>query len=282
VNNVETLALVPWIVRRGPGAFRSLGTTGSSGTKTFALAGKVARGGLVEVPMGTTLREIVEGAGGGVPGGMTLKAIQVGGPSGGCVPARLADTPVDYESLAAAGSLMGSGGMVVLDGTDCMVDLARYFLSFAREESCGKCTFCRIGTRRMLEILDDLCRGSAGKGHLAELERLAGSVGRGSLCGLGRNAPNPVVSTLLHFREEYEAHAEGRCPAKRCRALIRYAIREGCIGCTRCAQACPYGAIAMAPHRKHEVDDGACARCGACVAACPVGVVEVRGTHDPA
>ncbi|MFW6163141.1 MAG: NAD(P)H-dependent oxidoreductase subunit E, partial [Planctomycetota bacterium] len=236
VNNVETYAVVPWILRHGAEAFAALGTPESKGTKVFALAGKVARGGLIEVPMGISLREIVEEIGGGVAGGKRLKAVQIGGPSGGCVPARLCHTPVDYEALTAVGAIMGSGGLVVLDDTDCMVDIARYFLEFTQDQSCGKCTFCRIGTRRMLDILERLCAGEGHKGDLDELERLCHMVKQGSLCGLGTTAPNPVLTTLRYFRDEYEAHLEGRCPAGKCRALIAYTITDDCIGCTRCAQ----------------------------------------------
>jgi NADH:ubiquinone oxidoreductase subunit F (NADH-binding)/NADH:ubiquinone oxidoreductase subunit E/NAD-dependent dihydropyrimidine dehydrogenase PreA subunit len=277
VNNVETYGMIPWILRHGAEAFTRLGTAGSKGTKAFALAGKIARGGLIEVPMGMPLRQIVEEIGGGVPGGKAFKAVQVGGPSGGCVPARLADAPVDYEALAAAGAIMGSGGMVVLDQDDCMVAIAHYFLTFTQRESCGKCTYCRIGTKRMLEILDRLCTGTARKGDLAELEHLAQVTQEGSLCGLGRTAPNPVLSTLAHFREEYEAHLEGRCPALQCKALIRYRITDNCIGCTRCAQACGAGAIRSIPHAKHEIDDTLCTRCDACRQTCPVeGAVVVE------
>ncbi len=212
INNVETLALVPWIIRNGPAAFAAHGTATSKGTKVFALAGNVLRGGLIEIPMGTTIREIVEEIGGGVRPGRKFKAVQIGGPSGGCVPARLADTPVDFESLRAVGAIMGSGGLVVLDDSACMVDIARYFLQFTQNQSCGKCTFCRIGTRRMLDILDRLCTGKGQPRDLGELERLARQVGAGSLCGLGRTAPNPVLTTLEHFRGEYEAHLRDAAP----------------------------------------------------------------------
>ncbi|MEN6546251.1 MAG: NAD(P)H-dependent oxidoreductase subunit E, partial [Armatimonadia bacterium] len=232
VNNVETLALVPWVVRHGPHAFAGLGTDASKGTKVFSLTGKTRRGGLIEVPMGVTIRQIVEEIGGGVGEGRTFKAVQIGGPSGGCIPAELADTPIDYESLQAAGAIMGSGGLVVMDDRDCMVDVARYFLEFTQRESCGKCTFCRIGTRRMLDILDALCTGQAKHGDLEKLESLARQVKQSSLCGLGQTAPNPVLTTLRYFGEEYEAHLEGRCPAGKCKALIAYSINDKCIGCT--------------------------------------------------
>ncbi len=279
VNNVETYACVPWIIRHGGAAFAAMGTPTSRGTKVFALAGRVKRGGLIEVPMGVTLRRIVEEIGGGTKSGRPFKAVQVGGPSGGCIPASLADTPVDYEELARAGSIMGSGGLVVLDEGDCMVDIARYFLSFTQDQSCGKCTFCRIGTKRMLEILERLCAGQGRAADLAALENLADRVRRTSLCGLGRTAPNPVLSTLRHFRAEYEAHLAGRCPAKRCPALIRYRINDKCIGCTRCAQRCPVEAIAPRPYEQHEVDAAKCVRCGTCKAVCPVDAVEVETGH---
>ena len=276
VNNTETLALVPWILRHGPEAFAAIGTPSSKGTKAFALAGKIRRGGLVEVPMGMTIRQIVEDIGGGIEGGRRLKAVQIGGPSGGCIPERLADTPIDYEALVSAGAMMGSGGLVVLDETDCMVEVARYFLAFTQQESCGKCTFCRIGTKRLLEILERLCAGLGRPGDLEELERLSGHIKRGSLCGLGKSAPNPVLTTLRYFREEYEAHLAGVCPAGQCKALIRYEITEDCIGCTRCAQQCPAGAIAPTPYERHVIDPARCVRCGGCRAACPAGAVVVK------
>ncbi|MBU6398696.1 MAG: NAD(P)H-dependent oxidoreductase subunit E [Verrucomicrobia bacterium] len=276
INNVETLALVPWILRHGSEAFAAHGTQTSKGTKVFALAGKVRRGGLIEVPMGTTIRQIVEDIGGGALAGRKFKAVQIGGPSGGCVPARLADTPVDYESLRAVGAIMGSGGLVVLDDSDCMVDIARYFLQFTQDQSCGKCTFCRIGTRRMLEILERICDGKGRSEHLIELERLANTVTQGSLCGLGKTAPNPVLTTLRYFREEYEAHLLGRCPAGRCSALIRYQISAECTGCTICAQHCPADAIALTPYRRHAIDLDKCTRCDSCRQVCPYGAVEVQ------
>ncbi len=276
INNVETYALLPWIFRHGADKFAELGTETSKGTKVFALAGKIRRGGLIEVPMGATIREIVEEIGGGIADDKQFKAVQVGGPSGGCVPAELADTPVDYEALTQVGAIMGSGGLVVLDQSDCMVDIARYFLRFTQDQSCGKCTFCRIGTRRMLEVLDRICSGDGKKGDLEELEELARTVKAGSLCGLGGTAPNPVLSTLKYFREEYEAHLEGRCPAGKCSALIDYRVTDDCIGCTICAQQCPVDAIAMTPYAKHTIDLQKCTRCDTCRQVCPADAVVIE------
>jgi NADH-quinone oxidoreductase subunit F len=276
INNVETLACVPWIIRHGADAFAALGANNSRGTKVFALAGKINRGGLIEVPMGMTIREVVEDIGGGIRNGRAFKAVQLGGPSGGCIPARLADTPIDYDALAETGAIMGSGGLVVLDDRDCMVDIARFFLKFTQAESCGKCTFCRIGTKRMLEILERLCEGQGRPDDLDKLETLADYVSRASLCGLGQTAPNPVLTTLRYFRDEYEAHLhQRRCPAGRCPALIRYRVTANCIGCTLCAQACPVGAIAYRPYEKHEVDDQLCTRCDMCRQACQDDAIEV-------
>lgn len=226
--------------------------------------------------MGTTIREIVDEIGGGVPAGRRFKAVQIGGPSGGCVPARLADTPVDYESLREVGAIMGSGGLVVLDDTDCMVDIARYFLRFTQDQSCGKCTFCRVGTRRMLDVLEMICAGKGRPEHLGELERLAQSVGQGSLCGLGKTAPNPIVTTLRYFRDEYEAHLQGRCPSGRCAALVRYHINERCTGCTLCSQQCPVDAIPYQAYQRHEIRQELCTKCDTCRRVCPYGAVEVR------
>jgi NADH-quinone oxidoreductase subunit F len=276
INNVETLACVPWIMRHGAAAFAALGTERSKGTKVFALAGKVSRGGLIEVPMGITIREIVDQIGGGIKNGRRFKAVQLGGPSGGCIPERLADTPVDYDAIPRTGAIMGSGGLVVLDDRDCMVDIARFFLHFTQAESCGKCTFCRIGTKRMLEILERLCAGRAYPDDIERLETLADYVSRGSLCGLGQTAPNPVATTLRYFRDEYEAHAKDkRCPAGRCPALIRYRITDNCIGCTLCAQACPVSAIQYKPYEKHVIDDTLCTRCDECRKVCQDDAVEV-------
>jgi NADH-quinone oxidoreductase subunit F len=276
VNNVETYALAPWILRHGAAEFAKLGTHASKGTKVFALAGKVRRGGLIEVPMGITIREVVEEIGGGVAGDRIFKAVQVGGPSGGCIPAYLADTPIDYEALADAGAIMGSGGLVVLDDKDCMVDIARYFLRFTQDQSCGKCTLCRIGTRRMLDILDRICTGKGKADDLKELHDLAVTVRAGSICGLGRTAPNPVLSTLRYFRDEYEAHLSGHCPTGRCKDLIAYRVTDDCIGCTLCAQHCPADAIPMTPYKKHEIDPEKCTRCDTCRQVCPENAVVVE------
>ncbi len=274
VNNVETYATVPWTLRHGAEALAEMGSEGSKGTKVFSLAGKIDRGGLIEVPMGISVHDVVEIVGGGSPNGR-FKAVQVGGPSGGCVPASLGATAVDYEALTEVGAMMGSGGLVVLDEHDCMVDIARYFLEFTQDQSCGKCTFCRIGTRRMLDILERLCEGKGKKGDLEKLEHLARITKAGSLCGLGKTAPNPVLSTLQYFRAEYEAHLEGRCPAGVCKALVVYSITDDCIGCTKCAQACPTGAIGLKPFEVHEIDTDLCVRCGECKGICPVDAVIV-------
>ena len=276
INNVETLACVPWIIRHGAEAFAAMGSATSKGTKVFALAGKINRGGLIEVPMGITIREIVEEIGGGIKNGREFKAVQLGRPSGGCIPARMADVAIDYDALAQTGAIMGSGGLVVLDDRDCMVDIARFFLRFTQAESCGKCTFCRIGTKRMLEILERLCTGDGRPDDLEKLETLADFVSRGSLCGLGQTAPNPVATTLKYFREEYEAHLhEKRCPAGRCPKLIRYLVNDKCTGCTLCAQVCPVGAIEFRPYEKHEIDESLCTRCDMCRQACQDEAVEV-------
>ncbi len=275
VNNVETYVLVPWILRNRAEAFSALGTLDSKGTKVFALAGKIRRGGLIEVPMGMTIRQIVESIGGGIENDKQLKAVQIGGPSGGCVPASMADTAIDYESLHTAGAMMGSGGLVVLDESDCMVDIARYFLEFTQAQSCGRCTFCRIGTKRMLEILERLCDGQGQVGDIEKLRELGSLIKNASICGLGKTAPNPVLSTMEHFRDEYEAHISGTCPAGKCRSLIRYSITDDCIGCTICAQHCPADAIAMKPYEKHIIDQQKCIRCDTCQQVCPAKAVEV-------
>ncbi len=275
INNVETFATVPWILRNGSANFAELGTSGSSGTKAFALAGKIRRGGLIEVPMGMTLKQIIFDVGGGIPNNKKVKAVQIGGPSGGCLPASLFDTPIDYEQLVATGAIMGSGGLVVLDEDDCMVDIARYFISFIQTESCGKCTFCRIGTRRMLEILDALCTGKAKAGDIEQLIELSEKIKKGSLCGLGKTAPNPVLSSIKYFRDEFDAHIEGRCPAGKCTELIRYFITTECIGCTICAQNCPVDAIKSVPQKRHEIDSNLCIKCGVCKQSCPVEAINV-------
>ncbi|RIK84140.1 MAG: proton-conducting membrane transporter [Planctomycetota bacterium] len=282
VNNVETLANLPWIFRHGAEAFARIGTRDSTGTKVFSLSGKVRRAGLIEAPMGMTLRDVVQRVGGGIPHGKQFKAVQIGGPSGGCVPARLADTPIDYEQLRNVGAIMGSGGLVVLDEDDCMVDLARYFLRFTQRESCGRCTFCRIGTKRLLEILDRICEGNGKRGDLDEIESLAATVSAGSLCGLGKTAPNPVATTLRYFREEYEAHLAGRCPAGRCPALVEYRVTPECIGCTICAQRCPVGAIAATPYEVHVIDSDVCTRCDVCRQVCPEGTIVVGPRNQAA
>jgi NADH:ubiquinone oxidoreductase subunit F (NADH-binding)/NADH:ubiquinone oxidoreductase subunit E/Pyruvate/2-oxoacid:ferredoxin oxidoreductase delta subunit len=281
VNNVETFSLISWIVNNGAMKFSQIGTKGSKGTKVFALAGKVNRGGLIEVPMGITIRKIVEEIGGGIAGNKKFKAVQIGGPSGGCLPASHADLLVDYEALIDAGAMMGSGGLIVLDEDDCMVDVARYFLSFTQNQSCGKCTFCRIGTRRMLELLDKIRDGKAKPHDLYQLELLAKSTKLGSLCGLGKSAPNPVLSTLRYFRDEYEAHINGRCPAGKCTPLIKYVVTKECIGCTICAQRCPSGAIAFKPYELHAIDTVKCIKCDICKQACPENAIVIEKETRP-
>ena len=273
INNVETYSMVPWIISHGEKAFNEIGTADSKGTKVFALAGKIERGGLIEVPMGITIRQIVEEIGGGVAAGRKFKAIQIGGPSGGCIPASMADTPIDYSSLKEAGAMMGSGGLIVLDDTDCMVDIARYFLSFTQEQSCGRCTFCRIGTTRMLQILDKITSGKGVESDIDLLEELADSTKAGSMCGLGKSAPNPVLTTLKYFKDEYLAHINGKCPTGKCKDLIQYKITDDCIGCTKCAQQCPSDAIQPVPHEIHVVDNDKCIKCDVCRDICPVDAV---------
>jgi len=274
-NNVETYACVPWIVRNGVKAFRERGTEKSPGTKVFALAGKVKRGGLAEVAMGTPIRHLVFGIGGGIKKDKAFKAVQMGGPSGGCIPEHLADTPVDFESIPATGAIMGSGGMVVMDETSCMVDIARFFLSFTCDESCGKCTFCRVGNRRLLETLERITAGEGREEDIPFLETLGRQIIDGSLCGLGQTAPNPILTTLRYFRNEYEAHIlEKKCPAGSCRALIKFAVNpETCRGCTLCAKACPVNAVSGQRGQVHSIDDHKCTKCGACYDACPFDAI---------
>jgi NADH-quinone oxidoreductase subunit F len=278
INNVETFANVPAILLRGADWFASYGTEKSKGTKTFSLAGKVKRGGLIEVPMGMTLGQVIFDVGGGIIDDCGFKAVQTGGPSGGCLPARLADLPIEYESLAQAGSIMGSGGLVVLDDKTCIVDIARYFLAFTQKESCGKCPPCRLGTKQMLAILEDICAGSGRPADLELLAELAQVVKSSSLCGLGQTAPNPVLSTLDYFRDEYDAHInDKRCPAGVCKELIRYQIlEEACKGCQACQRECPQEAIAGEKKEPHLIDQARCIKCGLCFEVCKFEAVEVR------
>ena len=270
LNNVETYANVAQIILKGADWFASMGTEKSKGTKVFALGGKINNTGLVEVPMGTPLRTIIYDIGGGIPNGKKFKAVQTGGPSGGCLPAELLDTPVDYDNLIAAGSMMGSGGMIVMDEDNCMVDIARFFLDFTVDESCGKCTPCRVGTRRMLEILERIVNGKGEEGDIERLEELANTIKSTALCGLGQTAPNPVLSTLKFFRSEYEAHiCEKRCPAHHCRALLHYVINPDlCRGCTACTRVCPVEAISGELRKPHQIDTSKCLKCGACAEKC--------------
>lgn len=278
INNVESYANIPWILLQGGAAFAAMGTEKSKGTKVFALAGKIARGGLVEVPMGITIREVIFEVGGGIKQGREFKAVQMGGPSGGCIPAGLADTVIDYESVTQTGAIMGSGGMVVLDDTACMVEIARFFLDFTQKESCGKCTFCRVGTKRMLEVLTRITQGEGKEGDIELLEDLCEKVKVASLCGLGQTAPNPVLTTLRYFRDEYEAHIrEKRCPAHYCKKLLTYEIDPlRCTGCTICARVCPVQAISGIVKQVHAVDQSLCIHCGSCVTKCRFDAVKAR------
>ena len=268
INNVETLSQISYIIRHGAEAYRTIGTEKSPGTKVFALAGKVCHGGLIEVPMGTTLNQIIEDIGGGVEGGEKLKAVQTGGPSGGCIPAELCNAPVDFDALTRMGAIMGSGGMVVLSESSCMVDVARYFLSFTCQESCGKCTFCRVGIRRMLDILDRLCTGKGTMEDIDKLEELAISIKQMALCGLGKTAPNPVLSTLKYFRKEYEEHVQGICRTGTCKEMVKLEVTEACVGCTKCAKACPSDAIPYTPYERHHINMEQCVLCGLCIEEC--------------
>ena len=274
INNVETYANIPLIINKGADWFKSIGTPGNSGTKVFALGGKINNTGLVEIPMGTSLRTVIYDIGGGIPNGKKFKAVQTGGPSGGCIPADHLDIAIDYDSLTSIGSMMGSGGMIVMDEDNCMVDIARFFLDFTVDESCGKCTPCRVGTRRMLEILERITEGKGEEGDIEKLEALAENIKATALCGLGQTAPNPVLSTLKYFREEYEAHIkEKRCPAHHCQKLLNYVITDKCRGCTLCSKVCPAGAISGTVKEQHVIDTTKCLKCGACIEKCRFGAI---------
>ncbi|MDR0519867.1 MAG: NADH-quinone oxidoreductase subunit NuoF [Clostridiales Family XIII bacterium] len=269
INNVETFANVPWIITSGGEAFAAMGTDKSKGTKVFALAGKIKKGGLVEVPMGLPLKDVIFGIGDGIKNDKEFKAVQMGGPSGGCIPAALSDTPVDYENITKTGAIVGSGGMIVMDEDTCMVDMARYFLDFTRKESCGKCNYCRLGTKRMLEILERITQGKGEDGDIELLEELAVKIKDGSMCGLGQTAPNPVLTTIRYFRNEYEDHIYNKkCTAHYCKSLITFTITDKCTGCTLCSRKCPVDAIKGDRKQKHEIDQDKCIRCGRCEEAC--------------
>ncbi|MDR1754664.1 MAG: NADH-quinone oxidoreductase subunit NuoF [Eubacterium sp.] len=278
INNVETYANIPWIIRKGGQAFSALGAENSKGTKVFALTGKVAKGGLAEVPMGKTVQDVVYGIGGGVKGNKSLKAVQMGGPSGGCIPYDLIGTEIDYRSLAETGAIMGSGGMVIMDESTCMVDMARFFLDFIRKESCGKCTHCRVGTKRMLEILNRICNGQGREGDIELLGDLAEQIKSGSMCALGQSAPNPVLTTLKYFKNEYEDHVKlKKCTARQCKPLMSFSVNpEKCTGCTLCARKCPSGAITGEVKSTHSIDREKCVKCGICAEVCRFGAVLVE------
>ncbi len=278
INNVETFANVAWIIENGGEAFAAMGTPDSKGTKVFALTGKIRRGGLVEIPMGKTLRDVIFDIGGGIKNNGIFKAVQMGGPSGGCIPAELLDTVIDYKKLSATGAIMGSGGMVVMDDSTCMVGMAKFFLDFTAKESCGKCVHCRIGTKRMQEILTRIVEGEGREGDIEALEELCSAIKEGALCGLGQTAPNPVLTTLKYFRNEYEAHIKDKtCPAHECRALLRYNIdSDKCKGCTICARNCPAKAISGEVRKPHIIDQTLCIKCGQCAANCKFGAVSVK------
>ncbi len=275
INNVETFANVPWIMANGGAAFGAMGTEKSKGTKVFALAGKIKKGGLVEVPMGLPLKDVIFGIGGGIKNDKEFKAVQMGGPSGGCIPASLIDTPVTYEDINKTGAIVGSGGMIVMDENTCMVDMAKFFLEFTVDESCGKCTPCRVGTKRLLELLDKITKGNGTLEDLDRMEELCHYIKQNSLCGLGQTAPNPVLATLKFFRDEYVAHVTDKvCPAGVCKDLVSYSIiADKCKGCTKCARNCPVGAISGTIKNPHEINQTACIKCGACIANCPFGAI---------
>ncbi|MDV3427221.1 MAG: NADH-quinone oxidoreductase subunit NuoF [Bacillota bacterium] len=274
VNNVETFANIPAIINRGAEWYSSIGTKTSKGTKVFALAGKINNVGLVEVPMGTTLREIIYDIGGGIKNGRAFKSVQTGGPSGGCIPVQDLDTPIDYETLMAIGSMMGSGGMIVMDEDNCMVDIAKFYLEFTVDESCGKCTPCRVGNKRLLEMLTKITEGKGTEEDLEKLQELSHIIKDASLCGLGQTAPNPVLSTMKYFKNEYDAHVkEKRCPAGVCQALLSYEITDKCIGCTKCARNCPVQCISGKVKAKHVIDQSKCIKCGTCMTGCPVSAI---------